>query len=150
MRGTLLIAMLGVLVVLSFATGQASRANPGPSPVVQLAQATTSQLQDVVRFAHDDDGRPVPQADYDRAAKAALDAVGGGRVHDVDHDNENGAAWEVEVTSNDGRALDVLLDANFKVVDISGESDSNEPGSMSSHGSHGDDDNDDDDRWDDD
>ena len=148
MRGTLFIAMLGVLVVLSFAAGQASRSSPGPSPVVQFAQATTSQLQDVVRFAHDGDGRPVSQADHDRAAKAALEAVGGGRVHDVDHDNENGATWEVEVTSNDGRALDVLLDANFKVIEVSGESDSNESSSMSSHGSHGDDD--DDDRWDDD
>ena len=146
MRGTLLIAMLGVLLVLSFAAGQASRSPQGQSPVVQLAQATTSQLQDVVRFAHDD-GQPVSQADHDRAADAALKAVGGGRVHDVDHDAENGATWEVEVTTNDGRALDVLLDANFKVIDISGESDSNEPQGYSSHSSQG---HDDDDRWDDD
>lgn len=148
MRGTLLIAMLGVLVVLSFAAGQASRSNPADSPVVQLAQATTSQLQGVVRFAHDGDGRPVSQADYDRAAEAALEATGGGRVHDVDHEAEGGATWEVEVTTNDGRALDVLLDANFKVIDISNESDSNEPQGYSSHSSHGHDD--DDDLWDDD
>lgn len=143
MRGTLLIAMLGVLVVLSFAAGQATRSNPGPSPVVQLAQATSSQLQSVVRFAHDDDGRPVSQGDYDRAADAALEAVGGGRVHDVDHDAENGATWEVEVTTNDGRAVDVLLDANFKVIEVSDESDSNESSRMSSHSSHGHDDDDD-------
>ena len=148
MRGTLLIAMLGVLVVLSFAAGQASRSNPGSSPVVQLAQATSSQLQGVVRFAHDGDGRPVSQSEYDRAAEAALKATGGGRVHDVDYEAEGGATWEVEVTTNEGRAVDVLLDANFRVIEVGDESDSNETSRMSSHSSHGHDD--DDDLWDDD
>ena len=127
MRGKLLVAMLGLLTVFALAASQV--------PALH---------------AHDGDGeQAIPQADYDRAAQAALKAVGGGRVHDVDLDSENGARYEVEVTTTDGRAVDVLLDANFKVIDVSGESDSNEPQSRSTHESHDHGDDDDDEPFDD-
>lgn len=124
MRGALVAALLGVVALTALAR-------------IPFASA------------HDDHEPQVSQADYDRAAQAALKAVGGGRVHDVDLDNENGAKWEVEITTTDGRAVDVLLDANFKVIDISGETDSNEPQRSSQGHSSGHDDDYDDDDWDD-
>lgn len=69
---------------------------------------------------------PVSQADAQRAADAALEAVGGGTVHDVDREDEGGSTWEVELTAPDGRALEVHLDARFNVIRQGGERDANE------------------------
>ncbi len=106
------------------------RAHPGN---VHLAQATQPESHAVPKPQPMAEGH-IPQADYDRAAKVALDATGGGRVIDVDRDSEHGATYEVEVVTTDGRSVDVLLDANFKVLDMSGETDSGEPSKPGGHG----------------
>ncbi len=62
-----------------------------------------------------------PAGDARRAAEEAVRAAGGGEATSVDFDRENGATWEVEVTMPDGSRGDVLLDANFKVIRVSGE-----------------------------
>jgi uncharacterized membrane protein YkoI len=54
--------------------------------------------------------------DADKAAAAALASTGGGKVAGVEHDEDNGAAWEVEITKPDGSTVDVALDSAFKVV----------------------------------
>jgi uncharacterized membrane protein YkoI len=62
-------------------------------------------------------------ADLQRASEAALAATGGGEVVDSEvEDEENG--YEVEVNLDDGRQIEVQLDANFAVV----SSDENEEG----------------------
>jgi uncharacterized membrane protein YkoI len=61
--------------------------------------------------------------DLDRASEAALAETGGGEVVDSEvEDEENG--YEVEVNLDDGRQVEVQLDANFAVV----SSDENEEG----------------------
>jgi uncharacterized membrane protein YkoI len=79
--------------------------------------------------AQDDDGGGISAADYDRAAQAALDAVGGGKVLDVDRENEGGATWEVEILKSDGTEADVLLDAQFRVLNVGSERDDDRGGS---------------------
>lgn len=61
-------------------------------------------------------GADVGQADRDRAGTAAVQAVGGGTVVDVESDDEDGAAFEVEVRKDDGTEVDVALDKNFTVL----------------------------------
>jgi hypothetical protein len=56
-----------------------------------------------------------PQAD--RAARAALEATGGGTVNAVERDSENGATWEVEVSTDRG-TVDVRLDEQYRLVII--------------------------------
>src|SRR4051812_44210192 len=56
----------------------------------------------------------------DRAREAAL-AAHPGTANAVERDGENGATWEVEVTGNDGKTVDVRLDENYKVVVIEGD-----------------------------
>lgn len=75
-----------------------------------------------------DDETPVPTADAERASAAALKAVGSGTVLDVDRDIEGGATWEVEIVKADGTRVDVLLDAEFRVLSVGGEQ---EPGEVS-------------------
>lgn len=115
----------------SFAPGYRPQA-----PVAEYVQAG-AQPQVTMHFAHAEDGeQPISQADNDRAGRAALEAAGGGRVRDVDYDRENGARYEVEVTTRDGRAVDILLDAQFKVIDLSGEMDARESSARSTKRSH--------------
>jgi hypothetical protein len=56
----------------------------------------------------------------DLATKAALEATHGGTPNSVERDSENGATWEVEVTTSDG-TVDVRLDENYEVVVIEGD-----------------------------
>ena len=59
-----------------------------------------------------------PAADNARAAALAEHP---GTANSVERDSENGATWEVEITGNDGKTVDVRLDQNYKVVTVEGD-----------------------------
>ena len=63
------------------------------------------------------DDRALSSAERDSAEKAALSAVGGGTVVDVEASDDRGAAYEVEVRTSKGTEWDVTLDSDFKVLD---------------------------------
>jgi uncharacterized membrane protein YkoI len=77
--------------------------------------------------AGDDDSNATGPA-ADKARAAALAHLGGGHANAVERDNEDGATWEVELTRSDGNTVDVRLDANYKVVLVEGDSESNDSG----------------------
>ena len=78
-----------------------------------------------VATASSDDGDVnVTGRQAELATKAALEATHGGTANSVERDSENGATWEVEVTTSDG-TVDVRLDENYEVVVIEGDSESN-------------------------
>jgi uncharacterized membrane protein YkoI len=53
----------------------------------------------------------------EKAKSAAIAAVGGGTVSEVERDDGNGSgAFEVEVTREDGSQLEVHLDSDYNVV----------------------------------
>ena len=56
----------------------------------------------------------------DSAREAAL-AAHPGTANAVERDSENGGTWEVEITGNDGRTVDVRLDENYKVIVVEGD-----------------------------
>jgi hypothetical protein len=62
-------------------------------------------------------GPSVPVGDLERAGEAALEATGGSRVIDREVGDQR-SAYEIEVILDDGRHLDVRLDASFAVVAI--------------------------------
>ena len=71
-----------------------------------------------------------PEAE--KAKSAAIAAVGGGTVSEVERDDGNGTgAFEVEVTREDGSQLEVHLDGDYNVVgqqaDEDGPSDNDGP-----------------------
>ena len=56
-----------------------------------------------------------PEAE--KAKSAAIEAVGGGTVTEVERDDGDGTgAFEVEVTRDDGSQLEVHLDGDYNVV----------------------------------
>lgn len=67
--------------------------------------------------ASDDDAteQPITGTALDRATEAALAHTGGGRVTGTEVGDED-SYYEVEVTLDDGSAVDVQLDEDFVVV----------------------------------
>jgi hypothetical protein len=78
-----------------------------------------------------DDDRPLTGDALDRATAAALAHTGGGTVTETEI-GDDGAAYGVEITLDDGRQVEVNLDANFEVIgseaDDDGAGDENENG----------------------
>jgi hypothetical protein len=66
---------------------------------------------------------PIEGDALDRAAAAALDRTGGGRVTGSEVGDEE-SYYEVEVTMPDGRQIDVQLDESFNVVGATGDTES--------------------------
>lgn len=116
----------------NFATGyrapSSSTAIRSGSSTIRLAHTARDPSHSTSRSAGF-----IPQADYAKAAKAALNATGGGRVIHVEIDREGGAMYEVEVIITGRRPVDVLLDSNFKLIETSSETDSGEPAKPGRH-----------------
>jgi hypothetical protein len=70
-----------------------------------------------VAAGEDDDGSEVPitGSALERATAVALEETGGGRVTGTEAGDEEGA-YEVEVTLDGGRQVDVHLDEAFRVL----------------------------------
>jgi uncharacterized membrane protein YkoI len=81
-----------------------------------------------------DDDRPLTGPALERATRAALDHVGAGTVVETEVGDE-GAAYGVEIRLDDGRVVEVNLDAAFTVIgqeadeDASGEAEGAEANS---------------------
>jgi hypothetical protein len=69
------------------------------------------------------DDQPVGGKSADDARAAALRYTHGGTAGIVERDSEHGASWDVEVTRSDGSPVDVRLDANLKLVEITSNAD---------------------------
>jgi uncharacterized membrane protein YkoI len=72
--------------------------------------------------AGDDSESPITGPALERASAAALAHTGGGRVTDTEVGDEE-SYYEVEVTLDGGRQVDVQLDENFRVVSDSADED---------------------------
>lgn len=70
----------------------------------------------------DDTETPIVGADLQRASDAALAHTGQGRVTGTEVGDEE-SYYEVEVTLDDGKQVDVQLDQSFHVVDATADSD---------------------------
>jgi hypothetical protein len=71
-----------------------------------------------------DSEEQVTGAQADRAGRAAVEAVGGGRAVGVERgDDDSGAAWEVEVVRPDGSEVEVNLTGDLRQVGTASEDD---------------------------
>jgi uncharacterized membrane protein YkoI len=68
----------------------------------------------------DDTETPIEGSALERASTAALDHTGEGKVTETEVGDEE-SYYEVEVTLDDGREVDVQLDKQFNVVGSEGE-----------------------------
>ncbi len=77
------------------------------------------------------DDRPHTASALEKATAAALQHTGGGTVIETEV-GDDGAAYGVEIRLDDGRMVEVGLDANFRV--IGQESDDDGPGDAGRNG----------------
>jgi uncharacterized membrane protein YkoI len=70
----------------------------------------------------DDDDKPLTGSARERAISAALAYVGGGTVTETEV-GDDGAAYGVEVRSQNGSQVEVQLDENFNVIGQEGDDD---------------------------
>ena len=61
--------------------------------------------------------------DADRAKAAAVKLVGGGSAVGVERDDDDGAAWEVEVKKPDGSVVEVGLTSDLKQAGVERDDD---------------------------
>jgi hypothetical protein len=74
----------------------------------------------------DDSDIPVTDAEYAAVTAAALAAVGGGTVTEVDRgDSVGDAAWKVEIRLANGDEAEVRLDADLNVIRVDLDNDDN-------------------------
>ena len=75
---------------------------------------------------HDDADTPITGDALHKAKAAALAHTGGGRVTDTEVGDEEGY-YEVEVTTSNGRQVDVHLDKDFKVLGTDSDGSGDKP-----------------------
>jgi len=73
----------------------------------------------------DETERPISGDALEKASDAALEHTGGGRVTGTEVGDEE-SLYEVEVTLDDGRQVDVQLDDSFAVVGTEDDDDATE------------------------
>ena len=88
----------------------------------------TAALGSVIASANSDSEGGVTGREAERAIHAALEATGGGTANAVELDSENGAYWEVEIRTLDGRLVDVRLNRDYSVVGVEGDSEAADTG----------------------
>jgi uncharacterized membrane protein YkoI len=69
------------------------------------------------------DDRPLTGSALEKATAAALQHTGGGTVIETEA-GDDGAAYGVEIRLDDGRVVEVGLDANFEVIGQESDDDS--------------------------
>ena len=90
-----------------------------------LAGAAAAGTGIAVAAGGDDSEPPISGPALQKASAAALGHTGAGRVTDTEVGDED-SYYEVEVTLDDGRQVDVQLDENFNVVQSRPDSDTTE------------------------
>ena len=127
LAAALVVAAIAGGAIAAMASDAAPPATTSGSQVVPSAQGTSEPADDAddADEAEDRDGpgeddaegpdQPITGPDLERASAAALAYVGEGRVTETEIEDEE-SYYEVEVTLDDGRQIDVQLDEAFNVV----------------------------------
>ena len=93
--------------------------------IIGTAVVAAAAAVPAAAVAGGDADTPITGPALERAGRAALEHLGEGRVTDTEEGDEE-SYYEVEVTLDDGREIDVQLDRDFNVVS-SEVDDPNEP-----------------------
>ncbi len=124
LAAALVVAAIAGGAIAAMASDSAPAATTTGSQVVPATQDASEPADDADE-AEDSDGpgedgaegpdQPITGPDLERASAAALAYVGEGRVTETEIEDEE-SYYEVEVTLDDGRQIDVQLDEAFNVV----------------------------------
>jgi uncharacterized membrane protein YkoI len=95
--------------------------------VAAVAAALAAGGVGIANAVTGDSEEQVTGPDADKAKAAALDAVGGGTVSEIEYQEAGSSGfYEVEVTRDDGSQVEVHLDGQFQPVGTAADDDSGE------------------------
>lgn len=106
----LIVALMVALAGISAGLAIAASSGPGQGNGVSVPE-------DEANESEDSEGSLTGSA-AERAADAALTAVGGGTVLEAERADDGDGAYEVEVRKSDGSVVEVLIDSRYRVVRI--------------------------------
>ncbi len=86
-----------------------------PEATESAAEEAESAAEETTEDAAEGPDIPITGPDLDRASQAALAYLGEGVVTETEIEDEE-SYYEIEVTLDDGRQVDVQLDESFNVV----------------------------------
>ncbi len=124
LAAALVVAAIAGGAIAAMASDSAPPATTSGSQVVLAAQGTSEPADDADEAEDSDEpgedsaegpDQPITGPDLERASAAALAYVGEGRVTETEIEDEE-SYYEVEVTLDNGRQIDVQLDEAFNVV----------------------------------
>lgn len=96
--------------------GAQARQQSAPSPIAKEGKPSLPPRPQAPAIRYiDPEDRPIRTAELNTVRDAALQAVGGGTVTDIDRSDDFGVAYEVEVVQS-GLDIDVRLDRDLNVV----------------------------------
>ena len=112
----LLIGMSGVFITAMGNDSQEYQSNANQIVVRETASTgNVAQETEMEENGDDDFEQEITGSALERASAAALQYIGEGRVTDSEIGDEE-SYYEIEITIEDGRQVDVQLDENFNVV----------------------------------
>jgi uncharacterized membrane protein YkoI len=92
--------------------------------VAAVAAALAAGGVGIANAVTGDSEEQVTGPDADKAKAAALDAVGGGTVSEIEYQEAGSAGfYEVEVTRDDGSQVEVHLDGEYQLVGTAADDD---------------------------
>ena len=100
--------------------------------IAAIGSIAITAVGGVIASANSDAEGGITGRQADRAIHAALEATGGGTANAVEYDSEDGAFWEVEISTPEGRVVDVRLSRDYAVVLIEGGSEAVDTGDSES------------------
>ena len=86
--------------------------SPGP---IEAGEVESESAAEVGEHAAEGPDVPIMGPDLDRASRVALEYLGEGTVTETEIEDEE-SYYEVEITLDNGRQVDVQLDEDFNVV----------------------------------
>jgi uncharacterized membrane protein YkoI len=138
--------LMGLAALAALALGGAAiagAANGGSTP--GAAEERTAGDTDNVQDENGKDDATEGKEEADKvvtgsaadSARAAAEAKTGGKAGEVEADNENGGAYDVNVTKSDGSEVEVQLDAQFKVLGVEAHDQGDQAGEQDAAGEQG-------------
>ncbi len=116
-RKTVTLVLGSLLVLAAFAGVAAASSSDQPQTTVGAHDNAAEDADNPAEDAAEGPDVPIVGPDLERASKAALDHLGEGRVTATEVGDEE-SYYEVEVTLDDGRQVDVQLNESFEFVGL--------------------------------
>jgi len=107
---------VGGAAVAGAQSGDGSSSEPSSSEAAPVQQSSEPNESAENEANENESAEQLTGPKADEAAQAALDAVGGGTVLEVEAADDGASGFEVEIRQSDGSEVEVNLDENMNVT----------------------------------